>query len=68
MINLQVIELSLTIIGIGIPIGLGIVKDIQAHKTLKGRVSSIENTISSQTSHLDALDKDIQLLGTLLKK
>lgn len=68
MINIQVIELSLTIIGIAIPIGLGIAKDIQAHKTLKGRVSSIEQTITSQTSHLDALDKDIQLLGNLIKK
>ena len=63
-----VIEIILTIIAVAAPIVGGLITDIKAHKTLKGRISAIETTLSNNMTHLDALDKDIQLLGNLIKK
>ena len=56
------VELIITIIGVAGPIVLGLYADIKQHKTLKGRVSSLEKTLIGQESHLQALDNDIQAL------
>lgn len=59
------INIVFSIIGIGVPIFLGVYADLKQHKTLKGRVSSIESTLLSQEQHITDLDNDIQ---TLIKK
>ena len=57
-----IINLIFSIIGIGTPIILAIIADIKTHKTLKGRVGSIEQTLISQEQHISDLDGDIKTL------
>ena len=62
---MSTIDVIISIIGVGTPIILALITDIQTHKTLKGRVSSIEKTIISQEQHISELGGDIK---TLLNK